>query len=199
MKYFPLQVAIILGAGLATGFAFSLTSNIQLHTKLVDNSDKPPPVRPGPTGSTGVTAPTGVTGATGPTGVAPIPEVKPPVTHDADLISVEAAKAIFDTHNAVFIDARPKPEFLVSHITGAMHLEKGDLDGAPPAKVLNYLPGVEVVVYCHGELCTDSANVIKRLLALNKGIGPMHIIKAGFPGWVAAKHPVESGPEAGFQ
>jgi hypothetical protein len=41
--------------------------------------------------------------------------------------------------------------------------------------------------------------VIRRLLALNKGIGPMHIIGDGFPGWQKAGYPTESGPEAGFQ
>jgi len=192
MKSFPLQVAIILGAGLITGIVFSQNATLPPKVKITDNTDKPvPPKVPGPGGATGGIAPTGPTGSP--------PKIDSPPVDGADLISIEAAKAIFDTHNAVFIDARPKAEFLKSHIPGAMHLEKTDIDGAPPAKVLNYLPGMEIVVYCHGELCTDSANVIKRLLALNKGIGPMHIIKAGFPGWEAAKLPIESGPEAGFQ
>lgn len=196
MKCFLLQVAIILCAGLATGFAFTLNSKVQLHVPgIIDNTDKHelpgPPLVPRPLPSHPEQV--GATGAT----VDP-PPVKPN-TPGVDLISLEAAKKIFDGRNAIFIDARPKDEFPKGHVVGAMQLEKGDLDGAPPTKVLNYLPGSEVVVYCHGELCTDSENVVKRLLALNKGIGPFHIIKAGYPGWEAAKYPIDTGPEIGFQ
>ncbi len=191
MKCFPLQVAIILGAGLATGLAFSMNSKVQLH--LDPNINSKLPVRPAPTGPTG---PTGVTGTTGQTGAT----TAAPKAAATDLfISLEAAKQLFDSHSAIFIDARPKKDFLEGHITGAMQLEKGELDGPPPAKVLNYLPGSAVIVYCHGQLCTDSENVVKRLVALNKGIGPFHIIKDGFPGWQSAKYPVESGPESGFE
>ncbi len=186
MQRFWLQAMVIIGAGLVTGLIFSLRTHLPPPVKIVDNTGRQgSPARPE---QPGTPAPTG---KVEPAAAAPV--------DGADLISVEAAKTLYDGHNAVFIDARPKAEFLQSHVTGAMQLEKSDLDGPPPSKVLNYLPGMEVVVYCHGELCTDSANVVKRLLALNKGIGPMHIIKAGFPGWQAAKLPVESGPEAGFQ
>ena len=193
MKYFPLQVAIIIGAGLATGLGFALASKIVLHVPIA------PGVSNGTSGggSGGGAGPTGPTRATGSTGAPSKPGAASPAA--VDKIDLAASKALFDKHNAVFIDARAKAEYVQAHIPGAMQLEKGDLDGQPPAKVLNYLPGVEIVVYCHGELCTDSENVVKRLLALNKGIGPMHIINDGFPGWQKAGYPVESGPEAGFQ
>lgn len=214
MKYFPLQVAIILGAGLATGFAFSMNSKVQLHLDPNINKGIPAPQPKGPSGPTGTASPTGTTaptgqpaptGATAPTGqpaatAATGPTATAPTGETTDVfVSLDYAKKLFDSHSAVFIDARPKAEFLKSHITGAMQLEKGDLDAAPPAKVLNYLPGSAVIVYCHGQLCTDSENVVKRLVALNKGIGPFHIIKDGFPGWEAAKYPIETGPEVGFE
>ncbi len=194
-RLFLLQVLIILCAGLATGFAFTLNSKVQLHVAGIVDTTNPPIVQPKGSGPTGTTGATGATGATG----KQEPKVEKLSTPGVDLISVEAAKKLYDGKAAIFIDARPKDEYLKSHIMGAMQLEKGDLDGPPPAKVSNYLPGMEVVVYCHGELCTDSENVVKRLLALNKGIGPYHIIKAGFPGWEAAKYPVDAGREVGFE
>jgi rhodanese-related sulfurtransferase len=198
VKCFALQVAIIIGAGLVTGFGFTLTSKLPPKPTIVDRSkDGPPAHPPSPTGPTGVTGPTGATGTTG--AIPDKPVAKAPAPSDVDKISLTAAKTLFDQHNAVFIDARAKKEYLESHIPGAMQLEKSDLDSQPPAKVLNYLPGMEIVVYCHGELCTDSEAVIRRLMALNKGIGPMHIIADGFPGWQKAGYPAESGPESGFQ
>lgn len=211
-KLFLLQVLIILCAGLATGFAFTLNSKVQLRlppnlnqglgksgesgnsgvTGSTGNS--------GTTGNSGVSGNSGTTGTTGGTGVKGPTGATGPTEASSELfISLAVAKKLFDSKNAIFIDARPKDEYFKSHILGAMQLEKGDLDGPPPAKVSNYLPGMEVVVYCHGELCTDSENVVKRLLALNKGIGPYHIIKAGFPGWEAAKYPVDAGREVGFE
>jgi hypothetical protein len=37
-----------------------------------------------------------------------------------------------------------------------------------------------------------------RLQALKLNIGPMHIIKDGYPGWVGAGYPTVTGGEEGF-
>jgi rhodanese-related sulfurtransferase len=213
MNRFILQAAIIIGAGLIMGLSFALTSPVQLHLQNPNAGLITPAPRP-PTGFTGHQGATGAPPTTGPTATGvtgqPVPTGPQPPTGSTgataatpasnDLfITVEAAKAIFDSQRAIFIDARPHAEYLKSHIPNAMHLEKDVLNGPPPAKVTGYLPGMEVVVYCHGEMCTDSENVIKRLLALNKGIGPYRIIKEGFPGWVKAGHPTAAGPEVGFE
>lgn len=205
MKAFLLQAVVIIGAGLATGLAFSMNSKVQLHLPANINAGFPQKPTPAPTGSiapTGQMAPTGQTAATGqvaPTGQpAPTDTTKvAPAANDL-FISIAAAKTLFDSQAAIFIDARPKDEYLKSHIRGSMQLEKTDLDHGVPSKV-DYLVGQEVVVYCHGEMCTDSENLIKRLAALNKGIGPFRIIKDGFPGWEKVAYPIESGPEVGFQ
>jgi rhodanese-related sulfurtransferase len=136
----------------------------------------------------------------------PVPSASAPAAAPADsgyFISLAKAKELFDgkqtgAWDGIFIDARPLKEFTAAHIPGAMHLEKSDFDRGIPAKVRNYLPGMSVVIYCHGENCTDSEAVAARLLALNRGIGPIHIIKEGLPGWQSAGYPVEVGPEVGF-
>jgi len=198
MQRFWLQVAIILGAGLITGLVFSLAFPVQLKLGDVNAGFRDRPARPvlqpeTPADAGATTAPDSTPPHASGTGA-------PPSAPTNDLfISVEAAKAILDRGQAVFIDARPLDEYVKGHITGAMHLEKDALNGPPPAKVLDYLPGMEVVVYCHGELCTDSENVIKRLAALKKDIGPFRIIQAGYPGWIKAGLPTATGPEVGFE
>lgn len=198
MHKFWLQAVIIIAAGLITGFAFSLTSPVQLRIdpNTINqglNAKPPKPVDPGTNGAAGQPAPTGQPSSTG----SAVPT--PPAPENDLFISIEAAKAIFDSQQAIFIDARPRDDYFKSHIPNAMHLEKDSLNGPPPDKVLNYLPGMQVVVYCHGELCTDSENVIKRLAALKKDIGPFRIIKAGFPGWEKAGYPTAAGAEVGFE
>lgn len=198
MLRFWLQAAIILNAGLITGLIFSFLSPVQLRVGDVNAEFRDKPVRPvqppAPTPNGGT--PPASDGSSAST---PATTNQTPAPASDLFITVEAAKTILDSGSAVFIDARPLDEYLKGHITGAMHLEKDALNGPPPAKVMNYLPGMEVVVYCHGELCTDSENVIKRLAALKKEIGPFRIIQAGYPGWVKAGLPSAIGPEVGFE
>ena len=101
--------------------------------------------------------------------------------------------------DGIFIDARPYHEFTEGHIPGSMHIDKKYFDGAVPKKVRDYLPGMPVVIYCHGENCTDSEAVTARLIALKRSIGPIQIIKEGYPGWTKAGYPVDSGGEVGFE
>jgi rhodanese-related sulfurtransferase len=162
----------------------------------------------GATGSTGAAAPTGAPASTGAaTGTTtPVATTQPEPQKESNpwFISLEEAKALHDK-GVIFIDARTYVEFTEGHIAGAMHCDKKYFDGAAPKKVRDYLPGQEVVVYCHGAECTDSEAVVKRLIALNLGIGPYHIIKDGFPGWQEKNkvdpqgYPIDQGGEVGFQ
>jgi rhodanese-related sulfurtransferase len=126
---------------------------------------------------------------------------EPEVGH---FISLQQAKELFDrkahgSWDGIFIDARPYHEFTAGHIPGSMHIDKKYFDGKVPSKIKDYLPGTEVVIYCHGEQCTDSEAVATRLVALKLQIGPIKIIKEGFPGWQSAGFPVDTGGEVGFQ
>lgn len=163
---------------------------------------QPPP--PGQTGATAATGkpveverpPTGQTGATG----AEAPKAKNPM--DDYMISIDQAKAMWDKaqagENIVFVDAREYVEYKEGHIARAMSCPKRRFDGAAPAYVRNNLPGMAVVVYCHGELCTDSEAVIIRLQALKLNIGPFYIIRDGYPAWVKAGHPINTGDTEGW-
>lgn len=209
MQGFVLKVLTLLFLGLAVGLAASWNSNVQLHVA-------PPPIAPkqagtGPAGPapSGAAAPTGPAAPTAPTGAAPAAPTGSAAatgaaaTHPASpaegyFISLPDAKKLFDSGAVIFIDARAFAEYRDGHIRGAMHLDKGRIAGSI-SKIRGYLQGTEVVVYCHGAECTDSEAVIKRLQALNLGIGPYHILKDGFPGWEKAGYPVDKGDEVGFQ
>ncbi|QYU66277.1 rhodanese-like domain-containing protein [Leptolyngbya sp. 15MV] len=129
---------------------------------------------------------------------------RPPCGYDwTKARSPARAKEIYDAQEVggrgvVFVDARNWTEFSAGHIRGAMWIDKKHFDGATPRKIREFLPGNAVVVYCHGELCTDSEAVVRRLHALNLGIGPFFILRDGFDAWKRAGYPVDSGSEVGF-
>jgi hypothetical protein len=122
------------------------------------------------------------------------------------MISVDRAKQLYDAkevdgRQVVFVDARTFLEFRDDgHIRGAMHYSKDYTRGPPQPKVRNYLPGSAVVIYCHGELCTDSIDVGRYFESLKLDIGPIFVIKDGIPAWKKV-HPdlVDKGNEVGFQ
>jgi rhodanese-related sulfurtransferase len=119
-------------------------------------------------------------------------------------ISTERAKELFDKKEVdgkqvIFVDARTYVEFTEGHIRGSMCYSTKYTQGAPQAKLKNYLPGSAVVLYCHGETCTDSLDVGRYFESLHVEIGPIFVIKDGFPGWEKAyPNLVDKGPEVGF-
>jgi rhodanese-related sulfurtransferase len=208
-----LRVLVLVLLAAAVGIYFMTRSTVMLH--LPDQQPKPPVViQPANNGQAGGTSATGAPPATGPQAVVKPQPVGPTgqtgATQTANpldqyFISLDEAKKLFDAKKAIFIDAREYVEYTEGHIQGAMSLPKRRFDGAVPKPVREYLPGAEVVVYCHGADCTDSEAVVKRLIALNMNIGPYHIIKDGFPGWQdrnktdPAGFPIDKGGEVGFQ
>jgi len=212
MQGFLLKVLVLLFLGLAVGLFASRNTRIQVRMEepatkpLVTPAVKSPPTAPPATGSVPATGPT-VTPPVQPVAAAPVetspaPVVKPPAPVSAAegyFISLPDAKKMFDAGNVIFIDAREFDEYKKGHIRGSMHVNKRYFDGAAPKKVRDFLPGTEVIVYCHGEACSDSEAVITRLQALRLGIGPYHILKDGFPGWKDAGYPIDIGDEIGFQ
>jgi rhodanese-related sulfurtransferase len=222
MQGFLLKTLVLLFLGLGVGLAASWNTTVKLHPDLPTRPVLRPPVAP----DTGAPAPTGTTAPTGPAapagtdgkanqGITPVPHAPAPETTppqgnaatpqppahtaaDGFFITLDEAKKKFDSQQAIFIDARAFAEYKDGHIRGAMHMDKARIAGSM-SKIRNYLPGSELVIYCHGAECTDSEAVIKRLQALHLNLGPYYIIKDGFPGWKAANYPVDTGDEVGYQ
>ncbi len=210
MERFVLRVMVIVLLGTTLGFWGMAHSKVitglpKQRTDLTNGAKVvvPPPA---PTGAVEApVAPTGATGATGASGSTTTSTQAPkPENNLSDyLIDLTTAKKLWDTKkyndkDVIFVDAREYVEYQEGHIAGAMSCPKRRFDGAAPKYVREYLPGNAVVVYCHGELCTDSEAVVKRLIALKLDIGPFFIIKEGMPGWVKAGYPVNKGDSEGF-
>ena len=140
-----------------------------------------------------------------PAATAPAPSSVTPRDEPKDwFITLERAKELYDKKDlngrqVIFVDARTYVEFTDGHIRGAMCYSTKYTQGAPQAKLKNYLPGSAVVLYCRGELCQDSFDVGRYFQSLHLDIGPIFVIKDGFPGWEKA-YPklVDKGPEIGF-
>jgi rhodanese-related sulfurtransferase len=218
-----MQATVILVVAGAVGAYFAYTRPPRLNTSGQTISPLPPfPSSPqaavepkaAPKSTTDTPAP-----EHGKTGIAPAVPAEPPKkvdpprpapasgepakSVDGRLISIDRAKKLFDEQalngqSVIFVDAREFWHYTDAHIPGAMHIDKKYFDGAAPKKVLKYLPGNAVVVYCMGADCSDSEAVATRLEALHLNIGPIFIIKDGLPGWQAAGYPVDKGGEVGF-
>jgi rhodanese-related sulfurtransferase len=129
------------------------------------------------------------------------PEIAEPPAVEEELgefeISVQAAfEDYFQDGLAIFVDARRGKHFEPGHIPGARSLSpwEGDHDERLEAFMnAEAESGRPVVIYCTGGDCEDSHAVGERLR--EAGFQEVMILRAGFPGWKKAGHPVETGPE----
>ena len=105
-------------------------------------------------------------------------------------VSVEQAYAYFQ-EGAQFVDARNEEKYIEGHIEGAWLVPFAAFGSGYP-EVLDYLdPSQVTVIYCEGGDCDASKLVAKQLL-LHEFIS-LKIFTAGFPAWVEAGNPVETG------
>jgi rhodanese-related sulfurtransferase len=194
MRGLLLKTAVLLAVALAAGFAHSRVGpRLMLHVD--DAPARTPRETAGIPKPPDLSAPVVVvTVPPDDTGAKADPQPPKPPLSDAVFISLAQAKELLDRGDAVFVDARNYDDYKAGHVLGAVHIDKKYFDGAAGADIARKnLIGQRVVIYCHGADCTDSEAVYKRLTSLNMTIGPIHIIKDGFPGWKAAGYPVERG------
>lgn len=201
------RAVIIVFLGLVFGLVHSYCAPLKLQP---DNNPEPPP--PADSGAPRETTPPAPPPGDSPPGD-PVPEgdghpltredPKPPPAPPAEAkpnyyITVDKAKEYFDkglAQNVVFVDARPIQNYSAGHVKGAMHLPPQAFEGVP-RKATENLPGMTVVVYCHGATCTDSKAVMIGLQNLKRDIGPIFIMEDGIDAW-RAKFPalIEAGPD----
>jgi rhodanese-related sulfurtransferase len=105
-------------------------------------------------------------------------------------IQLEEAKTKWN-HGARFIDARAEEFYTYEgHIRGALSLPYEDFERAYPV-VEDELPtkDQEVVCYCSGFGCEESAELAK--LLMTRGFKHIFIYEGGWPEWLEAGLPVE--------
>lgn len=80
-------------------------------------------------------------------------------------------------------DVRPAEDFAAGHLPGALHYDP-QLAAEPAAAFIAALKkaGRPVVVYCGGEMCSDSRRLAARLA--KAGAGVVYQFPGGYPEWV---------------
>ena len=94
---------------------------------------------------------------------------------------------------AFFLDARRKDVYEAGHVRDAFRMPLDAFKGQEPAH-FQVMPREETyVVYCEGGNCDESVAVQKQLLLA--GYTKVYVMHAGYPAWVAAGHPIQTGPD----
>jgi rhodanese-related sulfurtransferase len=108
-------------------------------------------------------------------------------------IILPEAKTKYD-NGAIFIDARPREEQEAEGtIFGAYPLPAPSFEEWYP-EIEMQVPhiGMDHVVFCSGETCTDSIDVAKKLRA--RGWEQVFVMEEGFQDWAAAGYDVQQDP-----
>lgn len=110
-------------------------------------------------------------------------------------ISTEDAFALWEQQLATFLDARSLEDFEAGHIADAYYLPYDELASGQIPEVVDFAlsPDQPVVIYCSGGECDASHNAAALLQPM--GFVTLHIYVDGYPGWVDAGHPIETGPD----
>jgi len=106
-------------------------------------------------------------------------------------IEAREAKARLDK-GALFLDARPRAFYEMSHIPGGQALPEDDFDKAFAALEDRLRRTFDIVVYCSGYGC-EASHIVARKLA-EKGIHAA-VLHEGWPAWTDAGYPVKEGPQ----
>jgi len=115
--------------------------------------------------------------------------ISPQHVDGAETIDAAQAKALYDK-GAVFVDLRPRDDFVKGHIAGAINM---NIAGAFNRNMIEQKisKAQTVIFYCYGVQCLRSYTACVR--AVSWGYQQVKYFRDGLPAWVAADYPVESG------
>ena len=112
-----------------------------------------------------------------------------PVSHDLEIGDVQSAREIYDSGNAVFVDARTQEDYRDGHISGAVSFPAYAFEEHIHAFKKEYPLFLTIVTYCTGRECDDSHVLARRLL--DEGYKDVSVFIDGYPAWEEQGHPVE--------
>ena len=117
-------------------------------------------------------------------------------------VSTSQLRQILAASSAVLLDARPRREYAISHIPGALNV--APRPGLPPhlyvsdvaevARLLNDARDRPLVLYCNGPSCGKSRRLAAELL--DAGFTNVRRYQLGAPGWRALGGVMRTLPEA---
>ena len=112
-----------------------------------------------------------------------------PVSHDLEIGDVQSAKEVYDSGNAVFVDARGEEDYEEGHISGAVFFPAYQFEDRIDEFKNEYPPFLIIVTYCSGRECDDSHVLARRFL--DEGYSDVRVFIDGYPGWEEQGYPVE--------
>lgn len=106
-------------------------------------------------------------------------------------ITLEEAEELFVQSQAIFVDSRPRLQYLEGHILGAINIPYDEFNEAEVLKGGQLSFDKTLVVYCDASECQSSLALSK---ALNKmGFTEIMIFFGGWEEWKKRGLPTESG------
>ena len=152
---------------------------------LAGNQDGAPSMVP--TGGYGqISDPMAVGSAGGASDLPQIPELDRPIQ-----IQLDAVKQLFDAGALVLVDAREPDEYAAGHIPGALSMPFDEATSEPERLEQLDSGGRAIVTYCGGGTCELSLSLAWELIYAGKT--KVTVYMGGFPEWVEAGYPVDSG------
>jgi rhodanese-related sulfurtransferase len=110
------------------------------------------------------------------------------VTSNIEMISLSAAKELFNSNNALFIDARHEVDYQAGHIRGAVNVALNKFD-IHVTRLNKNSKDKLLVIYCDGAECNSSIELAVKLMEL--GFTNVKVFFGGWQEWNSDKLPVE--------
>jgi len=107
-------------------------------------------------------------------------------------ITAADAFALFEVNEAAFVDARSRREYEQGHVPGAFWLPFEVFASGRPASLDYYPDHLPLIVYCDGGDC-HAAEQVEEMLH-EYGFTLLRILENGWPAWVGANYPRDTGP-----
>lgn len=106
-----------------------------------------------------------------------------------DIDDIGLAKLIYDSGNAIFVDARPMDSFSKGHVKGAMPLPIEEFDNMIDSFSSLYPTDKHIITYCSGRHSDDSQHLAQ--MFLDFGYKTVSIMADGFPVWEENGFPID--------
>lgn len=101
----------------------------------------------------------------------------------------EALTAFRKDGGTVFIDARGPGFYRMEHIAGAINIPYSRFDQVFPGIKDRLLTRTQVIVYCSGAFCEDSAKIAEKMIF--EGLDQVRILTGGIEEWKKSGLPVQ--------
>jgi rhodanese-related sulfurtransferase len=108
---------------------------------------------------------------------------------ELEIGDVTYAKALYDSGNVLFVDARSAEDYADGHIKGAYSLPVGEFDAGIDRFLELFALDKPIVTYCSGRSCEDSHHLAQ--LLIYRGYQNTSVMVDGFPGWESEGYPIE--------